>query len=72
MEKNKLRLFENLIDDFIRNIRAVIFYAFLILFWFLVAIVFFNKKTDDVKKEPARRMVVIMIPDTLPKCGSAK
>lgn len=72
MEKNKFRLLENLIDDFIRNLRAVIFYVFLILFWFLVATVFFSNKAGETKQEPVKRIVVIMVPETLPECGSVK
>lgn len=72
MEKNKFRLLENVMDDFVRNLRAVIFYLFLIVFWFLLAIVFLNNKAGEVKQEPVKRIVMIMVPDTLPKCGSVK
>lgn len=72
MEKNKFRLLENLVDDFIRNLRAFIFYVFLILFGCLCTIVFMGNKAGEVKKDPEKRIVVIVAPDILQECGSVK
>lgn len=73
MEKNKIRLLENLVDDFIRNFRNALFYLFLICFGFLLAYSI-NAKNIEKQQEKKEKITVVYIitPCKLPSSGAIK